>query len=136
MRLSILIFPYLKFDECHTIKCLQKKSQQSCFFYQKNSQSNLNFGKISSYKTRKKCSTKKTVQKHPTAKMQLKFLGNKCSIPESIFSFLIKFMLSHDDAFQVACNLCPFGYCYRYFIGCYAAFQIVSSHWRQELEIC
>ncbi|CAG9809379.1 unnamed protein product [Chironomus riparius] len=59
--------------------------------------------------------------------MRLNFLGNKCLQPDSIFSFLVKFMLSHNHAFHVACNLCPFGYCYKYFIGSYAAFQIVYS---------
>lgn len=69
---------------------------------------------------------KKIQKKLSNLKMKLKFLGNKCSQPESIFSFLINFMLSHSHAFDVACNLCPFGYCYKYFIGSYAAFQIVS----------
>jgi hypothetical protein len=58
--------------------------------------------------------------------MQLNFLGLQCQNPESMFAFLINFMLSHPDAFSYACSLCPFGHCYKYFIGSYAAFQIVS----------
>ena len=58
--------------------------------------------------------------------MQLNFLGRQCQHPESVFGFLIKFMLSHPDAFSFACCLCPFYDCYKYFIGSYAAFQIVS----------
>ncbi|KAG5674047.1 hypothetical protein PVAND_004036 [Polypedilum vanderplanki] len=59
--------------------------------------------------------------------MNLSFLGSKCSAPQSIFTFLIKFMLSHSSAFESACSFCPFGYCYKYFFGTYAAFQIIYA---------
>ena len=59
--------------------------------------------------------------------MNLNFLGSKCEYPESIFGLLIKFMLANSNAFQYACSLCPFGHCYKYFIGLHSAFQVVSS---------
>lgn len=65
-------------------------------------------------------------KKFSPVNMQSNYLGRQCQHPESVFGFLIKFMLSHPDAFSFACCLCPFYDCYKYFIGSYAAFQIVS----------
>lgn len=58
---------------------------------------------------------------------------DKCLYPESMFSFLFDFMASHSRHFQVMCVWCPFGYCYQYFLGIFAVFQMVNQIKHQNL---
>lgn len=52
----------------------------------------------------------------------------KCLYPESTFSFLFDIMVTHSKQLQFMCVWCPFGFCYRYFLGIFAIFQMVSAH--------
>lgn len=58
--------------------------------------------------------------------MFLNFLENECKYTESYSTIFIDFMLRHKTFFNASCSICPVGYCYRYFIGMSAVFQIVN----------
>lgn len=52
--------------------------------------------------------------------------SNQCIYKDSIFAFLVDFMLDHHETFESICCLCPFGFCYRRFMVLFALIRLVS----------
>lgn len=53
--------------------------------------------------------------------------SNQCVYKDSVFAFIVDFMLSHHETFEKLCYLCPFGFCYRKFMILFAVLRLVSQ---------